>query len=239
MNLVFLDGDRCYWRTDRFMEIIYETLERHGISRQHMAHLKTETERAGKAFDTIDALRKAYDSALVTEIVREVEMEAVSRQHLPYDDEKCLLMSGIRELVAVIPPQERVVLTRGGEELQLLKLRSIAGIDTERDQYEITDREDKGALLAESFQADEELFVFSWIRNSVGDIKASHVTLVEDKAAAFAGFERLGERAGGYWYRNPTEPQIPSQALPEGMTLPSNVIVIDSLYTVRDALASA
>lgn len=237
-RVVFIDGDRCFWRTERFMEIIYEKLELHGISRERMAELKKETEAGGGSFDTFDTLRSLYDGALIDRIGTEVEEEAVSRQNLPYDDERCLLMPGARELFMSISPENRILLTRGGEEMQLLKLRGIAGIDTQRDLYEITDRDDKGRMLVESFVTEEGKFVFRWVRNAPGAIEADCVTLVEDKGKAFAGLELLGGRASGYWYQDPAEPQLPSQVLPADMILPPNVEVISSLYSVRDAIAA-
>lgn len=237
-RLIFLDGDRCCWRTERFMEVIYERLELHGISRTKMAHLKEMTEAKGGSFDTFNALRSIYDAAIIDRIAREVEDEAAMRQNLPYDNERCLLMPGARELMALIPSENRTILTRGGEEMQLIKLRGIAGIDTEKDLYEITDREDKARMLVESFVPGEEKFIFRWIRNAPGDVVATHATLVDDKAKAFLGLESLGDRANGYWYREFGEVLLPSQELPQGAVLSGNVEIIDSLYAVRDAIAS-
>lgn len=237
-RVVFIDGDRCFWRTERFMDIIYDVLERHGISRAQMAEMKQKTEAEGGSFDTFETLRGMYDGALVDQMGREVESEALSRKDLPYEDERCLLMPGARELMSSIPPHNRVMLTRGGEEMQLLKLRGIAGIDTDTEMFEITDRSDKGRMLVEAFVPEKNKFVFRWIRNAGGDIEATHATLVEDKGKAFAGLELLGDRANGFWYHYPDEPQLPSQQLPAGMTLPPNVEVISSLYSARDAIVT-
>lgn len=235
-RIFFFDGDRCTWNTERFMEIIYEKLELHNITRGSLAKIKQETEASGGSFDTFEALRARYDEALVDQVAREVEDEAIARQQLPYDDEKCLFMPGARELLASVAPENRILLTRGGEEMQLIKLRGIVGIDTKKDLFEITDRDDKGMMIVESYDAERDIFVFRWVRNAQGDIEATHATIVEDKGKAFAGMESLGGRASGYWYQAPNEPQLPSQRLSEGMQLPSNVEIVQSLYAVRDAI---
>lgn len=220
------------------MEILYEKLKLHNIYRAEIADLKAKTEAEGGSFDTLTALRGIYDGAVIDQIAKEVEDEAAMRRNLPYENERCLLMPGARELATSIPSENRIVLTRGGEEMQLMKLRGIAGIDTEKDLYEITDREDKGTMLLESFVPDEGKFIFRWVRNAPGDITATHVTLVDDKAKAFLGLELLGDRASGYWYRDPNEPLLPSQELPQGVALPDTVEVVNSLYAARDAIAS-
>jgi len=235
-HLVFIDGDRCFWNSERFMDIIYEKLELRGISRGEMADIKKETEATGGSFDTFEALRAMYDGALIDQLAEEVEEEAASRAQLPYEDPRCLLMPGARELVASIAPGNRIFLTRGGEEMQLMKLRGIAGVDVNNDLFEITNRDDKGRMLVESYHPDRELFVFRWVRNAPGDLEATHATLVEDKGKAFAGLEQLGDRVSGYWYQDPNEPQLLSQRLPEGMVLPDTVEVVDSLFAVRDSI---
>lgn len=235
-HLVFIDGDRCFWNTERFMDIISDSLESHGISRAQMVGIKRETEQSGGSFDTFNALRSMYDAALVDEVAAEVEQESVSRQQLPYEDPRCLLMPGARELIASIAPENRIFLTRGGEEMQLIKLRGIAGVDVETDLFEITDRDDKGRMLVESYDPDKERFIFKWVRNAPGDLEATHATLVEDKGKAFAGLEKLGNRVSGYWYQDPSEPQLLSQQLPNGMVLPETVEVVDSLFAVRDSI---
>lgn len=235
-HIVLLDGDRCLWRTERFMEIIYDRLEHHGIPREQMANLKAKTEAEGGSFDTLTALRAHYEDEIVDQVIDEVREEALSRYDLPYDDEHCLLTPGARELMESIPRADRIIVTRGGEEMQLLKLQTITRIDTSRDLYEITDRDDKGRMVFESYVPDEDRFVLRWVRNANGDIVATHVTLVEDKAKAFRGFEYLEGRVTGYLFRDPGEKTLPSQELPEGEELPPNVEIVESLYAVRDAI---
>ncbi len=235
-RLVFLDGDRTLWRTERFMDIVYEQLESRGIGREQIIKMKEQAELSGGSFDAFSALRSSYGETLVDQVVQAVEAEAALRRDVPYDDERCLLTPGARELITAIPAENRVVLTRGGEEMQLAKLRGITGIDAQHDLFEITDREDKGELLAESFDASQGIFVLPWVRNAPSDFTATHVVLVEDKGKALAGLERLGEQATGYWYRDPDEPLLPSQQLPVGVMLPSNVTVVGSLYAARDAI---
>lgn len=237
-HVVLLDGDRCLWRTERFMEIIYERLEYHGIPREQMADLKAKTEAEGGSFDTLTALRAHYEDEIVNRVIDEVSEEALSRHDLPYDDERCLLTPGARELMESIPQADRIIVTRGGEEMQLLKLQTITRIDTSRDLYEITDRDDKGRMVFESYVPDEDRFVLRWVRNANGDIVATHVTLVEDKAKAFRGFQYLGDKVKGFLLRVPGEPTLPSQGLLEGEKLPPNVEVVESLYAVRDAVSA-
>lgn len=235
-RIFFFDGDRCTWNAERFMGIVYDRLAARGITRDLMATLKQETEAKGESFDTFDALRAHYDEALVDQVVQEVEQEAASRRDLPYDDERCLWMPGAREMLASVAPENRVLLTRGGEEMQLAKLRGIVGIDPAKDLYKITDRQDKGNMIAEAYDPLKEKFVFGWITNAPGDIEATHATLVEDRGKAFDGLGALGDKANGYWYQDPNQLQLPGQMLPEGMTLPQNVEVVQSLYAVRDAI---
>lgn len=237
-TIFFFDGDRCTWNTERFMDIIYEKLELRGISRALLATMKEETEATGGSFDTFDTLRSRYEKELVDGVADEVEQEAAARRDLPYDDPRCLFMPGAREMLASVAPENRVLLTRGGEEMQLIKLRGIVGIDTDKDLFEITDRDDKGAMLVESYDSERGVFVFRWIRNAPGDIEATHVTLVEDKGKAFAGIEHLGDKANGYWYQNPDEAQLPSQLLPENTVLPPNVEIVQNLFTIQDATSS-
>lgn len=237
-RIYFFDGDRCTWNAERFMDIVYDRLAARGITRDLLATLKQEAEANSISFDTFDALRTHYEKTMVDQVVQEVEQEAASRRELPYDDERCLWMPGARELLASVAPENRVLLTRGGEEMQLAKLRGIVGIDTEKDLYKITDRQDKGNMIAEAFDPTTGKFVFDWIMNAPGAIEATHATLVEDRGKAFAGLETLGDKANGYWYQDPSEPQLPGQKLPEGMTLPPNVEIVPSLYAVRDAIRS-
>lgn len=235
-RLVFIDGDRCFWHTERFTDIVYEKLEVHGISRGRIMNLKDEIEATGGALDTFAILREVYDGAIIDQVAEQVEAEASSRQDLPYEDERCLLMPGARELLQSIPPENRVFLTKGGEETQLIKLRGIAGVNTSKDRYVITDREDKAMMLVDSFIPNKERFVFRWVRNAKGDIEATHVVLVEDKGRAFLGLEVLGDAAKGYWYQHPSMPLLLSQELPQDVGLPSNVEKIDSLYAARDGI---
>jgi len=212
-----LDFDRTIANTDKFHEILEETIgEKTTISVDFLHHARFQAEAAGLSFDTIQYLR---DYLKDTE--SDLSWPDIQRSFIAKAQSEDMLEPGARALLAALEKSSirYGIMTYGGEAWQLAKIEAanLSGVPRL-----VTRLQQKGIILTEWKQSTGDFLIPPLLTKEFEPVLVRTIVFLDDKAVSF---KDIPEGVIGIRIRPPEGIKLEAQ---KG-TVPDGVIEVDGI----------